>query len=129
MEGKQVNELYVIRGLPGSGKSTLARKIALAVCEADQFFMVNGVYQFDKDRLTEAHEWCQRICKGHMEARAFTIAVANTFVRRWTMEPYYRMAFMNNYRVTEITMSGTLYESVHGVPVETIQRMSIQWEK
>lgn len=124
-----MNELYVIRGLPGSGKSTLAHKIALAVCEADQFFMVNGIYRFDKDRLTEAHQWCNHLCEGHMMSGVPTIAVANTFVIRAHMVVYFALAMKYNYVVTEITMSGPLYPSIHNVPIETINRMREMWEK
>lgn len=42
-----IKTLYLIRGLPGSGKSTLAAKLApqFCICEADDFFMVDGGVQ------------------------------------------------------------------------------------
>ena len=48
-----------MRGLPGSGKSTKAKKIAGKfgiVYPTDDFFMVNGEYNFDSYMIGEYHE-------------------------------------------------------------------------
>lgn len=124
-----MNQLFLIRGLPGSGKSTLASQLTDIVFEADMFFLKDGVYQFDKEKIAEAHEWCQARCKEAMQFEVAKIAVSNTFVRRWEMEPYYRMAKEFNYRIVEITMSGNLHENAHGVSDNTIQHMRARWEK
>lgn len=60
--------MLVMRGLPGSGKSTLGRKIldtynpnsdpsGTVVCAGDDYFTdpVTGVYNFDGNKLKEAH--------------------------------------------------------------------------
>ncbi len=123
-----MNILYVIRGLPGTGKSTLAKRIALAVCEADMFFERDGVYRYDPIQLPHAHNWCKRRCEDYMKANSFTIAVSNTFIYRHHMIPYFDLARKHDYQVTEITMSGPSFGSVHNVPDETIARMKAQWE-
>ena len=57
-------ELILLRGLPGAGKSTLAKVILQfretdepEVLSADDFFVnENGVYEFDAQKIKEAHQ-------------------------------------------------------------------------
>ena len=53
--------LIIMRGCPGSGKSYLASKLSRggAVLAADDFWMDNGEYKFDPERINEAHLWNQ----------------------------------------------------------------------
>jgi signal recognition particle GTPase len=55
----------VMRGLPGSGKTTLAETIVeyagemavyCMICSANDFFMQNGVFQFNADDIGRAHD-------------------------------------------------------------------------
>jgi predicted kinase len=125
-----MNKLIIIRGLPGSGKTTLAQTISLVHYEADQFFMqANGVYEYDKEKIKDAHEWCQKKTEYAMRHLVSPIVVSNTFVKRWEMQPYLDLATSYGYEVFEITMSGPLYPNVHGVPDEVIERMRTNWEK
>ncbi len=63
LEGKPV--VYFVRGLPSCGKSTLCRRMAEGggvVCEFDAFFHTEvgddaSVFNWDDDRIEEAHEW------------------------------------------------------------------------
>jgi len=124
-----MRQIYLIRGLPGSGKTTFAKKIARIVYEADMFFEKDGDYQYDRERLAEAHAWCKERVKEAMLNGFNPIAVANTFVKRWEMEDYLKLAEANYYTVTEVTMSGPVRKSVHKVPDETIERMRLNWER
>jgi predicted kinase len=121
--------LYLIRGLPGSGKSTLARKLVSEhnICEADQFFSQTGEYIFDKEKLPQAHLWCQAKCASRLIHQQEPIVVANTFIKRWELERYYQMAREAGWNVVEITVKGP-FKSIHGVPPETIKRMQAQFE-
>lgn len=124
--------LYIIRGLPGSGKTTMANELVghYAYCEADQFFTSqDGSYHYDKEKIREAHEWCKNQVKALMILNQYKIAVSNTFVKRWEIQPYVALAQQYGYRIVEITMSGDTYANLHNVPEETIQRMKANWEK
>lgn len=118
--------LYIVRGLPGSGKSTYAAALAkrLRVChyEADMYFMSStGEYLFDVKKLGRAHDWCldhavwQLGCKN-------SVVVSNTFTQWKEMEPYLSAAAMEGFDSKIIQMNG-LWESIHGVPEETMTKM------
>jgi len=124
-------KLYIIRGLPGTGKSTLAYELTDFVCEADMFFTKFGLapYEFDVTKLREAHIWCQDRCNMYMREGITRIAVSNTGSQRWEIEPYVAMAQKYGYRITEITLTGDSYGSIHNVPDEAVERMKGRWEK
>lgn len=122
-------ELVLIRGLPGSGKTTMAKKYAEAGyvhCEADQYFEVGGEYRFDAGQLHTAHADCLRRTIAAMDAGCPAV-VANTFTRRWEMEPYLKAAKKRGVRVRIIECIGN-WPNVHGVPAEAIERMRARWE-
>ena len=121
-------QLVLIRGLPGSGKSTLAKKEYYDYhwFEADMFFMNDQEYVFNRDKLSEAHQWCQNAVKRSLQ-NGHKAVVSNTFVKRWEMEPYLKMAKEFNVDVTVITTNGN-FTNVHGVPSEIIDRMRLSWE-
>ncbi|UZE94446.1 ATP-binding protein [Alkalimarinus alittae] len=119
--------LTLIRGLPGSGKSTLAKEIDAIHLETDQFFMwQNGAYQFNPKRLSEAHQWCQKMCSSHLE-KGQSVAVSNTFIKRWEMEAYIKMAKQFNAELVTVVCNGN-YKSIHDVPESTIAKMRKAWE-
>ena len=123
-----MRELYIIRGLPGSGKSTFAKKIAEIVCEADNYFSRNGKYEYNREELGQAHQYCKDNVKAAMEVGYGPIAVANTFSKRWEMQDYFDLAFRYGYTVTEVTMSGPMHKNTHEVPQETVDRMKYNWD-
>lgn len=90
--------------------------------------MVNGIYQFDKNRIGEAHDNCRaRVVNAMMDGMS-PIVVSNTFSQRWEMKVYYVAAEVYDYNVTEICLTGKLHSNVHGVPFETINRMHERWQ-
>lgn len=129
--------IYLIRGLPGSGKSTFARGLlcdleaqndrAVEWVEADDYFMRMGVYCYDPNFVRQAHEVCQQRAQAALESGKDVI-VSNTFVRRWEMQPYIKMAESCGALVTEITMTGE-FDSVHRVPSKKVEEMASRWEE
>lgn len=139
--------LYIIRGLPGSGKSTLARKLVSHAnhYEADMFFVNDqGEYKYDPAGIGDAHAWCRRnilkrlqywhqsIHDGwthpiEVERGDCNVAVSNTFTRRWEYQQYLEMCLMYNYTACVIVMQN-IYDNIHSVPVDVIERMQHRWE-
>jgi hypothetical protein len=91
--------------------------------EADQFFEVKGVYEYDASRIRDAHTWCQRVVRLAL-ANGKRVVVSNTFTMLREIEPY--LAMTQNVRVVE---AAGKWDNHHGVPVEMMERMAQRWEK
>jgi len=128
--------LKLIRGLPGAGKSTAAIAKPMEsvwTLEADQYFMVNGKYEFDILKVELAHDWCQDQCRRMLPYG--TVIVSNTFTQRWEMQPYIEMAeeLGVEFEVSDVFDGGCSNEqlaerNVHGVPIDTIAKMRDRYE-
>jgi len=121
--------LYIVRGIPGSGKSTFANSLGCPVFEADMYFMKDGEYKFEADKLKLAHNWCKLRVEHSMEDDLPKIAVSNTFTQEWEMEAYYKMAKQYGYTVFSVIIEnrhGGVNE--HGVPEDKLQMMKDRFE-
>lgn len=119
-------QLTIIRGIPGSGKSTLAKSIAFATSgaihlEADMWFCRNGTYEFDRNKLHIAHQWCEQETYVGLQSGQCVI-VSNTFTTAKEMKPYFQMAKEFDVRPQVITVQGD-FGSIHGVPDSTLEAM------
>ena len=124
--------LYIIRGVPGSGKTTLAAKM-LDRAMIDSFYeaddhMVDdsGNYRFDPSRLKHCHNECQRSVR-HALRNEWSVAVSNTFTRKWEMQPYLDMAEELGIQVTVLVCQGE-FDNVHGVPADKVRVMRERFE-
>lgn len=139
--------LVCMRGAPGSGKSYLARAIvdrtmhgnyADHIFSTDDFFIDARTqkYQFDRTRLSEAHETNQRKVAQRAAAGWSPIIVDNTSMKLWEMTPYFREAYNNGYliRILEpntpwrIAVGKLAQRNSHGVEQEHIARMLNNFE-
>lgn len=119
--------LTLIRGLPGSGKSTLAKTLPANHFEADMYFIqVDGQYEYQADKIAVAHQWCQKQTYSSLN-KGQSAVVANTFVRRWEMMPYVKMAKRFGARLKVIECTGE-YDNIHGVDESTILAMKKRWQ-
>jgi len=120
--------LYLIRGLPGSGKSTFAKQlfdsdVISAYFEADQYFMLDGVYKFNPSLLGVVHNHCQESTK-YILSRGDSVAVSNTSTTEKEVETYRKIA--EDYNATFVSIvvenrhGGT---NIHNVPEEKIEQM------
>ncbi|MGJ8581797.1 MAG: ATP-binding protein [Psychromonas sp.] len=125
--------LTLIRGLPGSGKSTLAKKLLQQTkddtvhLEADMYFIDHkGVYQFQPDKLSEAHHWCQQQCYMALKNNK-NVIIANTFVKHWEMQFYKQLAKRFNSKIKILNCTGQ-FANIHEVPLDVIQKMRKNWQ-
>ena len=126
--------LYIVRGIPGSGKSTFAKSIGGVHIEADQFFMMNGKYNFDITKIKLAHKYCQNQTEAWMKTDGVQvnnnkIVVSNTFTQEWEMEPYFKLAEKYGYKTFSLIVEnrhGGVNE--HGVPEDKLEIMKNRFE-
>ena len=126
--------LYIVRGMPGSGKSTFAKSIGGIHIEADQFFMINGEYNFDITKIKLAHKYCQNQTEAWMKTDGVQvnndkIVVSNTFTQEWEMEPYFKLAEKYGYRTFSLIVEnrhGGVNE--HDVPEDKLEIMKNRFE-
>ena len=129
MEKQNNHSIILIRGLPGSGKSTLAELLTenkkYPVFSVDQYFTdKEGKYSFDHLKNYVAYDECKENVLRGMKNKIEKIFVDNTFTLEWEMEPYFKMAKENNYRIFVFTMEN--YHSglnVHGITDEQLRKM------
>lgn len=129
-----MKKLFLVRGIPGSGKSTFAKELDGIHFETDNYFMVDGEYNFDSSKLKEAHQWCQNevnnaMILNHTAKINDRIVVSNTFTQEWEMKPYFEMAKEWGYTVFSIIVEnrhGGVNE--HGVPEDKLEIMKNRFE-
>ncbi|EFA12880.1 NEDD4-binding protein 2 isoform X2 [Tribolium castaneum] len=139
--------LVILRGLPGSGKSQLAVGITDVtlgpgnnsphILSTDDYFIQNGRYVFDPNRLQEAHEWNHRRAFQAMSRGLSPVIIDNTNTQMWEMKPYAMMATDYGYLI-EILEPDTWWcfndkelarRNSHGVPRNKIKDMLDRYDK
>ncbi len=125
------NGLFIIRGLPGSGKSTFAKEIISNVknCthyEADMFFVQDGQYNYDRNKIGSAHEWClSKVKEDLMDGK--TVIVSNTFTTLREMSPYIDFCKSNSIPFVVYRMTKN-YGNIHNVPEEIVKKMNDRFQ-
>ena len=133
--------LYIVRGFAGSGKSSIAQELVNPIWDsesetfikdfysADDYFTdKEGNYNFDPNKLKEAHEQCQENVELAMQRDCVRkIAVANTFSQAWEAEPYFKLAKKHDFNPFVLECQND-FGNIHGVPQESIDAMKERWE-
>ena len=124
-------DCVVLRGLPGSGKSTLAALMSASHgflhLEADQHFVVKGVYRFDPARVADAHAVVARDTLTALQAGR-RVVVANTHVRLWEMAAVVGAARLAQRTICFVECQGA-WPNVHSVAERVIASMRERWER
>jgi len=133
--------LYILRGLQGSGKSTLANQLAGktgSIFASDNFFMEDGNYNFDLDKLTEAHKWNRDKVLKAIEQGVSPVIWDNTNITMDELKfalPAIKLAEEKGYEV-RIKQANTPWafdvdelekRNTHNVPREVIQSKLDKW--
>lgn len=126
--------VYIMRGLPGSGKNWYVEKNILpkhpdaVVCSADDYHMLDGVYNWKAERSGYAHTTCKNKFFNAVRAGKPVVVVNNTNTTVKEMMDYYRTARECHYEVhivhMDVPVSVSSVRNVHSVPTESIQRMN-----
>lgn len=129
--------LFLLRGLPGSGKTTLAKILldldngedTMSFSADDYFTDAEGNYNFDVNKLGEAHIRCKLDTGEAMAAGVEHIIVHNTFTTEKEMKYYIELAETFNYRLFVLTVENWHgNSSVHNVPERTLDRMERRYK-
>lgn len=121
-------KVIIMRGIQGSGKSTYASMLHECATEdgmipctvsADHFFMGPQGYQFDVDKLSDAHKDCMRRYLQAINAGMSPVIVDNTNINVEDIAPYVAVGEAMGYEVV-ITQVNTppdvaAKRNVHGV--------------
>jgi len=122
-----MKELVLLRGIPGAGKSSVAKmmeSLGALIIAADDFHMINGVYDWKPERVAWAHRMCQLATDKAMACREPVIVVHNTFTTEKEMEEYVQFADKYGYTVrTLIVENRHGSKNVHNVPDATLDKM------
>lgn len=134
--------LVLLRGLPGSGKSFLARTLqednpSGVILSTDDYFYINGQYQFDVRYLGEAHEWNQNRAKEAFEKKVSPVIIDNTNLQAWEMKPYVALSQKHKYKVLfrepdtwwKFKPKELARRNIHGISKEKITRMLEHYQR
>ncbi|XP_055546869.1 uncharacterized protein LOC129731124 [Wyeomyia smithii] len=139
--------MVLLRGAPGSGKSYLSRALIDKtignkdyrnhIFSTDNFFMVNGLYKYQVDRLEEAHRFNQNNVRAKARDGWSPIVVDNTNIRLWEMHAYVQIAAEHGYMLEVLepvthwryNPKGLAARNTHGVPEQKIRNILGNYEK
>jgi predicted kinase len=142
LETNTKKEIILMRGVSGSGKSTLAKQLVSngVILSTDDYFMNNGMYDFDPTKLGVYHKNNQDRAEKSMIEEISPIIVDNTFSKEWEMKPYVQLADKYGYEVNikelptpdinELMRRQESRKSINkSLPIEVIERMIKNFKK
>lgn len=129
-------QVVVMSGLPGSGKSTLARDLqrvlsksedACLIVSADNFFMREGKYVYERAKLGAAHASCFADYLHALQERTSVVIVDNTNLKPTDIAPYMLAAAAMGYQsvIVEVRCDPEVAagRNLHGAELVAVQGM------
>ena len=123
--------LLLVRGVSGAGKSSFVKTISkmnfaspsYLHYEADMYFYDSlGRYNFDRNKLHKAHEWCQQKTLEALEDNR-CVVVSNTSTTEAEVKTYQDIAKKACAEFVSIIVENRHNGvSVHNVPEQTIEQ-------
>lgn len=126
--------INILRGISGAGKSTYTRNNfpSASVFSADNFFMHNGIYEFDPNLLGRAHDWCKHQFERALQRGDDEVVVDNTNTTLRELKFYVEAAAEYGYTlsVIRLVVDPTIAadRNLHGVPAEKVQQMQDRFQ-
>ena len=120
--------LILVRGVSGRGKTTFVeefiKNVSLSIA-TDDFFVLDGMYTFDRNYLADYHQRCIDRVESEMESPSTetycNIVVHNTFTKEWEMKAYFDLAEKYGYNVYTIIIENRhKSKSIHGISEDII---------
>lgn len=137
-------KLILMRGVSGSGKSTLAKQLAdnhpgAVIYSTDDYFMVEGNYEFDPKMIGANHAKNQARSKRAMQEGVSCIIIDNTNTQAWEMRPYVDAANAHGYTVEIHQPDPVPFDEImrrqskradsnKALPAEVVERMMSRFE-
>nr|QBK85450.1 MAG: AAA domain protein [Marseillevirus LCMAC101] len=124
---KALPNLLLVGGPSGSGKTTIAnwhKQYGFNPAAADDFFYKNGVYKFDKTKLSDAHKGCFSRTKTLL-LRGYWMVVHNTFITLKELEPYLELEDIATITIYSVK---SRYTSDKEIPQYVLDRQISNYE-
>ncbi|CAF3566125.1 unnamed protein product [Rotaria sordida] len=140
---RQTKVMFLMRGLPGSGKSTIVTILkriyskSVVVCSADNYFIDSqGNYNFNRDKIGEAHLRCQQQTEDACKNNILAVIVDNTNIRMDECKPYFQKASNYGYIVIIVEPRTNwkrdanilMNRNTHKVPMDIIEARLRQYQ-
>ena len=121
-------KLILYRSWPGAGKSSAAQRMfpGVLLLENDMFHMHNGVYDWHKENMPAAIDWCMNMTRMALE-NGMDVIVANTFTKRAFVDAYKKIADETGARFVVYRCTGN-FKNMHGLNDKQVERFKKSME-
>lgn len=133
--------MVIMKGLQGSGKSFICSKLKqmyskAVVCSADFYFMKDGEYKFNADKLKLAHDECYQSAKQAAISGAPMIIIDNTNIQAWNYRNYVNLSKCHHYTPLIIEPQTPwakdpkqlAIKNTHGITQEQLEKRLVKYE-